>query len=72
MLLILILGGMGQLWGGVVGAFTFVLLQELLSGFTKLWHLWLGVVIVLLVLFLPDGMFSLFGRIRQLLRGRQS
>ena len=71
-LLILILGGMGQLWGGVVGAFTFVLLQELLSGFTKLWHLWLGVVIVLLVLFLPDGMFSLFGRIRQLLRGRQS
>ena len=71
-LLILILGGMGQLWGGVVGAFTFVLLQELLSGFTKLWHLWLGVVIVLLVLFLPVGMFSLFGRIRQLLRGRQS
>lgn len=66
-LLMLILGGMGQLWGGVIGAFTFVLLQEVLSSFTKLWHLWLGVVIVLLVLFLPGGMISLFARIRGLL-----
>jgi branched-chain amino acid transport system permease protein len=66
-LLMLILGGMGQLWGGVIGAFTFVLLQEVLSSFTKLWQLWLGVVIVLLVLFLPGGMISLFARIRGLL-----
>ncbi len=66
-LLMLILGGMGQLWGGVIGAFTFVLLQEVLSSFTKLWHLWLGVVIVLLVLFLPGGMISLFARIKGLL-----
>ncbi len=65
-LLMLILGGMGQLWGGVIGAFTFVLLQEVLSSFTKLWHLWLGVVIVLLVLFLPGGMISLFARIKGL------
>lgn len=67
-LLILILGGMGQLWGGVVGAFTFVLLQELMSSFTKLWHLWLGVVIVVLVLFLPGGMISLGARLKQLWR----
>lgn len=41
-LLMLILGGMGQLWGGMIGAFTFVLLQEVLSTFTKQWHLWLS------------------------------
>lgn len=68
-LLMVILGGMGQLWGGVIGAFSFVLLQELLSSFTKLWHLWLGTVIVLLVLFLPDGMISLVARVKALLRG---
>ena len=65
-LLMLILGGMGQLWGGLIGAFTFVLLQELLSSFTKLWHLWLGIAIVLIVLFLPGGMISLAERIKSL------
>lgn len=65
-LLMLILGGMGQLWGGLVGAFTFVLLQELLSSFTKLWHLWLGIAIVLIVLFLPGGMISLAERMKTL------
>lgn len=65
-LLMLILGGMGQLWGGLIGAFTFVLLQELLSSFTKLWHLWLGVAIVLIVLFLPGGMISLTERLKSL------
>jgi branched-chain amino acid transport system permease protein len=71
-LLMVILGGMGQLWGGVIGAFSFVLLQEVLSGFTKQWHLWFGTVIVLLVLFLPDGMISLFTRVKALVRGRKS
>lgn len=67
-LLMLILGGMGQLWGGLVGAFTFVLLQEVLSTFTTRWHLWLGIAIVLLVLFLPGGMVSLAGRVKNLAR----
>jgi branched-chain amino acid transport system permease protein len=70
-LLMLILGGMGHLWGGVIGAFSFVLLQEGLSSFTKLWHLWLGVGIVLIVLFLPDGMISLAARVKGLARGRR-
>lgn len=65
-LLMVILGGMGQLWGGVIGAFTFVLLQEVLSTFTEKWHLWLGVAIVLIVLFLPGGMVSIADRVRSL------
>ena len=69
-LLMLILGGMGQLWGGLIGAFTFVLLQEILSSFTKLWHLWLGIAIVLLVLFLPGGMISIAGRVKGLFQRR--
>jgi branched-chain amino acid transport system permease protein len=69
-LLMLILGGMGQLWGGVIGAFTFVLLQEVLSSFSRLWHLWLGIAIVLLVLFLPGGMISTFERVKDIWKRR--
>lgn len=69
--LMVILGGMGQLWGGVLGAFSFVLLQELFSSLTKQWDLWLGTVIVLLVLFLPNGMISLFGSVKALARRRK-
>ena len=69
-LLMLILGGLGQLWGGVIGAFSFVLLQEVLSSFTKQWHLWLGIAIVLLVLFLPGGMISIFERIKGIWKRR--
>ena len=69
-LLMLILGGMGQLWGGVVGAFTFVLLQEVLSTYTKMWHLWLGIVIILLVLFLPGGVISIAQRVKGLWQRR--
>ena len=71
-LLMLILGGMGQLWGGLIGAFTFVLLQELLASSVKLWHLWLGIAIVLIVLFLPGGMFSLLERLKRLWQRRQA
>lgn len=69
-LLMLILGGMGQMWGGIVGAFSFVLLQEVLSSFTKMWHLWLGIVIIVLVLFLPGGLISIAQRIKDLLARR--
>jgi len=71
-LLMLILGGMGQLWGGLIGAFTFALLQEVLSTFAEKWHLWLGIIIILLVLFLPGGMISLLDRIRGLWQGRRT
>lgn len=71
-LLMLILGGMGQLWGGLIGAFTFVLLQEVLSTFVDKWHLWLGIIIILLVLFLPGGMISLLDRLKGLWQGRST
>jgi branched-chain amino acid transport system permease protein len=70
-LLMLIFGGIGQLWGGIIGAFTFALLKELLMTTTKLWHLWLGLVIVFAVLFLPGGLISLGSRLKALL-GRKS
>jgi branched-chain amino acid transport system permease protein len=68
-LLMLILGGLGSLYGAVVGAFAFVGLQELYSSLTTHWQLLLGATIVALVVFLPGGLASVAGRFRRTLTG---
>jgi branched-chain amino acid transport system permease protein len=68
-LLMLILGGLGSLYGAVIGAFAFVALQEIFQSLTKHWQLLLGGSIVLLVIFLPGGLASIAGRFRRTLIG---
>lgn len=68
-LLMLILGGVGSLYGAVAGAFAFVALQELFSSLTTHWQLLLGGAIVLLVIFLPGGLASVAGRFKRTLVG---
>jgi branched-chain amino acid transport system permease protein len=61
-LMMLILGGMGRLYGAIVGAFAFALLQEILASeslfgpLAKHWQLPMGVFIVLVVLLAPRGL----------------
>ena len=63
-LLMIILGGLGSLRGAVIGAITFVLLRELYASeavfgsFAKHWQLSLGVTMILMVAFLPDGLIG--------------
>jgi branched-chain amino acid transport system permease protein len=54
-----LLGGMGTLFGPMLGAGVFVLAEELLSVYTEQWQLVIGVVFVLFVLFVPRGLVSL-------------
>ena len=68
-LLMLILGGVGGLYGAVVGAFAFVALTEIFQALTKHWQLLLGAAIILLVIFLPGGLASVAGRFRRTLVG---
>lgn len=50
-LLILVIGGTGWLYGGVVGAIVFKLLQDALSSITpQYWTFWIGLFLVVLVL----------------------
>jgi branched-chain amino acid transport system permease protein len=50
-LLMLILGGTGYLYGGVVGALIFKLMQDWLAGMTpQYWQFWIGLVLVSIVL----------------------
>jgi branched-chain amino acid transport system permease protein len=51
LLLVLVLGGTGYLYGGLIGAVAFKLLQELFSTLTpQYWQFWIGLVLVIVVL----------------------
>src|SRR5262249_35197567 len=54
-LMVVILGGSGTLFGPALGAFVFVLLEDLLSGMTEHWLLIMGGFVFAVVLRLPDG-----------------
>jgi branched-chain amino acid transport system permease protein len=71
-LLMLILGGLGSLRGGVVGAFAFVLLQELFQTVTPHWQLLFGGVILAVVTFLPGGLGTALKRVEHGLLGEGS
>lgn len=65
--LIVIIGGVGTVWGPVLGAFVVTPLNEFLrawlSGVAQGLHMFIyGVVLVVVVLVLPNGLISLFGR----------
>ena len=69
-LMMVILGGMGTLYGSVAGAFAFVLLQEVLSNqawfgiFAKHWQLAMGIFIMLVALYMPQGLAGLAQKFR--------
>jgi branched-chain amino acid transport system permease protein len=65
-LLMLVIGGVGWLYGGVAGAIVFKLLQDWLSAVTpQYWMFWIGLILVLLVLVGRDRLlkpWTWFGR----------
>jgi len=59
LLIMLIIGGAGALWGGALGAAVLLLLEEVLSGYTLHWQMVLGVLLLCVVLFAPKGLAGL-------------
>ena len=62
LLVMVILGGAGTLWGPVAGAVIFTVLPEVLSMAPEVKSLIYGVLLLLIVLFMPRGMARWFGR----------
>jgi branched-chain amino acid transport system permease protein len=58
-LVMVVLGGLGSLWGGLAGAAAFLLLEEFLSGFTRHWQIVLGAIMLAVVFFAPRGLAGL-------------
>lgn len=72
-IMMIILGGMGNFAGAIVGAFAFEFMLELfkdlptVAGFNlgKHWQLWMGLFIVLVICFAPRGLLGLLQRLLQ-------
>jgi branched-chain amino acid transport system permease protein len=63
LVIMVLLGGMGTLYGAVVGAAAFVLAEEWLSGLTEHWKMIFGPLLVLIVLFARGGLVGLAARL---------
>ena len=58
-LVILILGGVGRLYGGVIGAIIFLVARDQFSGINpQYWYFPIGLLLIAVVLFLPSGILG--------------
>lgn len=70
LMVMVILGGIGTLWGAILGALAFLVLEEVLSGLTEHWKLILGPLLVMVALSGRGGIAGVLERVQRLLRGR--
>ncbi|MEM8687706.1 MAG: branched-chain amino acid ABC transporter permease [Pseudomonadota bacterium] len=63
LMFMVILGGASSVFGPVIGAAIFLLLEQLLSSFTVHWHLPFGIMLILIVLFVKGGVSGLLDRL---------
>jgi branched-chain amino acid transport system permease protein len=63
LMVMVILGGMGSLFGPVIGAIVYLVLEEFLSQLTEYWALIMGPLLLLIVLFGRGGIVGLLGRL---------
>lgn len=57
-----IVGGQGTLLGPILGAAFFMLLEHVLSLYTKSWALFFGLIFIGFVMFAPEGILGLLTR----------
>src|SRR3984893_15414204 len=70
-LVILILGGAGRLYGGIVGAIIYMVARDQFSGINpQYWYFWIGTLLVVVVIFRPNGVLGGGARLIALRRGR--
>ena len=60
----LILGGTGRLYGAIVGAIIFLVARDQLAGVNpQYWYFWIGLLLMAVVLFMPKGILGFLARI---------
>jgi len=64
LLVMLALGGTGRLYGGIVGAIVFIVARDQLADMNpQYWYFWIGLMLVGVVLFLPNGILGGLARL---------
>jgi branched-chain amino acid transport system permease protein len=70
-LVIVVLGGAGRLYGGLVGAVIFLVARDQFSGMApQYWYFWIGLLLVAVVMFLPNGILGGLAQLARSLRGK--
>jgi branched-chain amino acid transport system permease protein len=63
-LVILILGGAGRLYGGILGALIYMVARDQFSGANpQFWYFWIGLLLVVVVTLLPNGILGGWARL---------
>lgn len=58
-LIMLVLGGAGRLYGGLVGAIIFMVARDQFSGMApQYWYFWMGLLLIAVVIILPNGILG--------------
>jgi len=58
-LVMLIVGGTGRLYGGLIGAAVYMVARDQFSGLNpQYWYFWIGLLLVAIVMFLPNGILG--------------
>ena len=72
-LVMLVLGGAGMLYGGLIGALIFMVARDQFSGINpQFWYFWIGLLLVAVVTLLPNGILGGLSRIYRILWRRRS
>ncbi len=64
LIIMVVLGGMGTLYGAVLGAVAYLMMEDVLAGWTEHWRVIFGPILILLVLYARGGLARAFDRER--------
>ncbi|MEM7290458.1 MAG: branched-chain amino acid ABC transporter permease, partial [Pseudomonadota bacterium] len=60
LIVFIVIGGVGRLFGPIIGALVFVALEHFLGGLSDFWHIYLGMLLLVIVLFGKGGVIGFF------------
>jgi branched-chain amino acid transport system permease protein len=64
-LVMLIVGGTGRLYGGIIGAVIYMVARDQFSGLNpQFWYFWIGLLLIAVVMLLPNGILGGLARLR--------
>ncbi len=70
-LLMTFVGGTKKFWGPILGVFIYIIFQNYLSEITDHWALFMGIIFILMVLFVPGGLSEFLLKVQRRLFGKQ-
>ena len=69
-LVMLILGGTGRLYGGLIGAAVYMVARDQFSGLNpQFWYFWIGLLLIAVVMLLPNGILGGLSHLVRRMRG---